>query len=273
MAGIALVLGAGGTVGHAFHAGVLAALADVRWLGCPPRRPRRRHLGWFGRRRPAARRPAADRPPQAWQPAAAVGGGRGGRAHGAGLGRPCPRPPRPRPSSRSMPLPRTRLARAARAPWAVTPGSLGAALLPAGELATGDMAVPFDNLFGDSLAERVRRGSWPSSSTPAGASRPAAAVLTGRRRRRRAGLPRHPASQPEPAVIDGERYVDGGVHSTTNADLVGGERPDLVLVSAPMSAARGAARPPRSDDGGASLRRPLPRPRGVRPAWPPASPS
>jgi len=39
----------------------------------------------------------------------------------------------------------TRLARAARAPWAVTPGSLAAALLPAGELATGDMAVPFDN--------------------------------------------------------------------------------------------------------------------------------
>ena len=46
----------------------------------------------------------------------------------------------------------------------------------------------------------------------------------------------------EPAVIDGERYVDGGVHSTTNADLVAGERPDLVLVSAPMSAARGALR-------------------------------
>src|SRR6478735_7027457 len=29
MAGIALVLGAGGTVGHAVHAGVLAALGDV----------------------------------------------------------------------------------------------------------------------------------------------------------------------------------------------------------------------------------------------------
>src|SRR5215207_3097050 len=29
MPGIALVLGAGGTVGHAFHAGVLSALAEV----------------------------------------------------------------------------------------------------------------------------------------------------------------------------------------------------------------------------------------------------
>ena len=29
MPGVALVLGAGGTVGHAFHAGVLAALAEV----------------------------------------------------------------------------------------------------------------------------------------------------------------------------------------------------------------------------------------------------
>ena len=45
----------------------------------------------------------------------------------------------------------------------------------------------------------------------------------------------------EPPLIDGPRYVDGGVHSTTNADLVADEAPDLVLVSAPMSAVRGAS--------------------------------
>jgi NTE family protein len=43
----------------------------------------------------------------------------------------------------------------------------------------------------------------------------------------------------EPAVIDGSRYVDGGVHSTTNASVAGSEDPQLVLVSAPMSAAKG----------------------------------
>ena len=43
-------------------------------------------------------------------------------------------------------------------------------------------------------------------------------------------------------MIGGTRYVDGGVHSTTNADLVAGEQPDLVLISAPMSAVRGAVR-------------------------------
>ena len=48
-----------------------------------------------------------------------------------------------------------------------------------------------------------------------------------------------------PVTIDGARYVDGGVHSTTNADLVADcdPPPDLVIVAAPMSAVsrRGAA--------------------------------
>ena len=41
-----------------------------------------------------------------------------------------------------------------------------------------------------------------------------------------------------PATIGGRRYVDGGVHSTTNADLAAefDPLPDLVLLSAPMSA-------------------------------------
>jgi NTE family protein len=39
-----------------------------------------------------------------------------------------------------------------------------------------------------------------------------------------------------PVEIDGERYVDGGAHSPTNADLLAGAGLDLVLVSSPMSA-------------------------------------
>jgi NTE family protein len=40
----------------------------------------------------------------------------------------------------------------------------------------------------------------------------------------------------QPVVIDGERYVDGGVHSCSNADLLAGEDLDLVVVVSPMSA-------------------------------------
>ena len=40
-----------------------------------------------------------------------------------------------------------------------------------------------------------------------------------------------------PVEIDGVRYVDGGAHSPTNADVVAGLGLDLVVVSSPMSAA------------------------------------
>jgi NTE family protein len=38
-----------------------------------------------------------------------------------------------------------------------------------------------------------------------------------------------------PVEINGEMYVDGGVHSPTNADVVDGRQLDLLLVSSPMS--------------------------------------
>src|SRR5205823_5901215 len=51
-----------------------------------------------------------------------------------------------------------------------------------------------------------------------------------------------------PAVdIDGTAYVDGGVHSPTNADLLSGEDLDLVVISSPMSAQPAALRRPRID--------------------------
>lgn len=39
----------------------------------------------------------------------------------------------------------------------------------------------------------------------------------------------------EPVTVDGRRYVDGGVHSYTNADLTGPPAFDVVVVSSPMS--------------------------------------
>ena len=45
-----------------------------------------------------------------------------------------------------------------------------------------------------------------------------------------------------PVTIDGVRYVDGGVHSPTNADLLVGLELDLVVISSPMSVARTSLR-------------------------------
>lgn len=47
----------------------------------------------------------------------------------------------------------------------------------------------------------------------------------------------------EPVTIDGHRYVDGGVHSPTNADLVAAAGLDLVVVSAPMAGRWRSMRP------------------------------
>ena len=208
-------------------------------LGRPPRRSARRHVRRLDRRRrcsaPACRPPTwpiARAPP-------AVDGRRCRRRRAAPGSARRRGQARRRPAAGSMASP-TLLARALRAPWEMRPGSLAAACCrraasrrhtsplrstrcsaTPGRPATWIVAVDLDSgrrvVFG-------RDGSPPA--TVAEAARASCAV---------------PAYF-EPAEIGGRRYVDGGVHSTTNADLVGPERPDLVLVSAPMSAARGAAR-------------------------------
>lgn len=53
----------------------------------------------------------------------------------------------------------------------------------------------------------------------------------------------------EPVEHDGEAYVDGGVHSPTNAELTAGLGFDIVVVSSPMSATRDALRRPRWSGG------------------------
>ncbi|MGH3466527.1 MAG: patatin-like phospholipase family protein, partial [Thermocrispum sp.] len=46
-----------------------------------------------------------------------------------------------------------------------------------------------------------------------------------------------------PVTIGGRRYVDGGVYSSTSADLLAGEPLDEVLVLAPMAGAAPLVRP------------------------------
>jgi NTE family protein len=236
---IALVLGAGGSVGSAFHAGVLSMLHEE--LGWDPRRAGLivgTSAGSIAGAMLRAGMPAADLANRALgAPLTAEGGAVVRRAM---LGAPR-RPEFKRPDARSGMASRTRLAAAARRPWSASPGSLLAAILPAGQVPTEVMAAPMEALFGD---------RWPAAPYYA----VAVDLDSGRRTVfGKEGEPRATVSQAvrascaipaffAPVEIGGRRYVDGGVHSTTNADVVAGWKPDLVVVSVPMSAARGAGR-------------------------------
>jgi NTE family protein len=127
------------------------------------------------------------------------------------------------------------LARDLVAPWRFRPGKALAALAPEGRVPTTGM--------GDRM-RRLHKERWPAAPLWICALRlsDGARVVFGR----------DPAPEPDvgtaveassaipgffaPVVIDGERYVDGGTHSPTNADLVARIGLDLVIVLSPMSA-------------------------------------
>jgi NTE family protein len=131
-----------------------------------------------------------------------------------------------------------RIRRAVREPWRASPGSLAAAVLPAGEVPTDPIAVPLHGLFG---------ATWPTEPTWI----VAVELDTGRRVVfGRAGSPGVTVAEAvaascaipgyfQPVTIDDVRYVDGGVHSPTNADVLRTEELDLVVVSSPMSTTGG----------------------------------
>jgi NTE family protein len=103
--------------------------------------------------------------------------------------------------------------------------------------------------------QRLHGGAWPDRDLRICAVRAADA------RRVVFGAPGAPATDVGTAVaascaipsyfapvhIDGSAYVDGGVHSPSNADVVAPDSPDLVVVVSPMSLGRGTARRPRPD--------------------------
>lgn len=236
MARIGLVLGAGGASGGAFHAGVLAALAE--------------HTGWDPRTAEVVVGTSAGSITgaalRAGLPAADFLNRAAGlplTVEGAAVLGPLadmPVPPIDRPDLRR--LPRTlaapvALARAAARPWAVRPGAVAAALLPPGTVATDVITTMVGALAGD---------EWPEGDLRICAVR----LSTGRRVVFRSGGAEPVATLGEavaascaipsffePVRIGGARYVDGGVHSPTNLDLLAGLGLDLVIVSSPMSSA------------------------------------
>lgn len=209
---IGLVLGAGGTAGEAFHRGVVRAMSD---LGLDAR--------------------AAD----------VIVGTSAGALVAASLRRNAPARPSPTAPGTERPA---RSQRGLLLDLARRPRQGLNALLLRPEFTTGRLDVSF-------IAEWLRRlhgMAWPAPEE-------LWIVAVRRRDGRRVvfGTPGAPAADIGSAVaascaipayftpiqIDGVDYIDGGVHSPTNADLLAGRDLDLVVVSSPMSVDPRSARP------------------------------
>lgn len=228
---VALVLGAGGVAGAAFHAGVLAALEEATGWD-----PRQAHVvvGTSA----GSMTGAALRAGLSARDLLARQQGRPMSAEGARIMAAAGPPLRPgplrRPGARAF-SPRdiaATLARGAARPLTTRPVALLAGLLPEGSIGTevisdGVAALHPDGWPADRLwicAVRKRDGRlvvFGRDTKPSVADAVAASCAI-------PGFFR-------PVEIAGEGYVDGGAHSPTNADIVGADRPDLVIVSSPMS--------------------------------------
>jgi len=237
---IGLVLGAGGVVGQAYQAGVLAALQ--REIGWDPRRASIIVGTSAGSITGAALRvgvPATDL-------AASLYGVPTSRRGGAILRRilPSEAEPLPTPSVRSLlrpwnlPSPAL-LTRVARRPLAFRPEVAAMTLMPRGQVDISERAHGLDEHIG---------AHWPGGLRICAVRRSdGARVVFGR--------PGAPPARLAPAVlascaipgyfrpvtIEDTEYVDGGVHSATNADVLRSEGLDLVVIISSMSAAHGSA--------------------------------
>lgn len=225
MACIGLVLGGGGLTGTAFHAGVLTSLA---------------HSGWDARTAEiivgtsagstAAALMRAGFPPLDYVHRVT---GEPISAEGArvlqGMAR-IPPPPKRTPWQRRPAAPAL-LRDIARSPWRYPLGITIAALVPAGTVPVAAVSPGFGPLF----EHWPNRPMWITAvSLTTGKlavfGRDATATV--------ADAVSASCAIPgyfEPVTIDGVQYVDGGAHSTNNADLLADAPVDTVIVSAPLS--------------------------------------
>lgn len=229
---LGLVLGAGGPVGHAFHAGVLAALADSAHLDA---RSAEIIVGTSAGAVVTALLRAGLGAEDIFASIA------GGDVSGEGaeiLGRTTP-VTIPLPDFEHVdflhgPASARGILSTLRRPWAAHPGALAAAALPAGKISAGPIR--------DSLAGLFPVG-WPEAAAWICAVRldDAVRVVFARLGAGRASLAEAVSASCAvpaffaPVTIAGVRYVDGGVWSATNLDLLADHRLELVIVSSPMS--------------------------------------
>lgn len=230
---IGLVLGAGGVAGGAFHSGVLAAIQDS--TGWDPRSAAvivGTSAGSITATALRAGLSAGD--------GLARAQGRSMSAEGEALLRsvgPVRRQPlKPANHARRPTQMATALARAAARPFTAAPWTLLTGLLPEGSVSTEFISSAVAGMF---PAEWSDDPLWICTVRQSDGRR----VVFGRDGRRGPLADVVAASCAIPAfftpvVIDGEAYVDGGLHSPTNADLLADTSLglDLVIVSSPMSA-------------------------------------
>ncbi len=237
MARVGLVLGAGGIVGQAYHAGVLAALEHD--LGWDPRSAEVIVGSSAGSVTGAALRlgvPARDLACLAVEsPLSPEGGPLLERL----VPEPLDLPPFDAGSIlRPWRLPTAHLlARLARRPWAFRPAVAASTMLPAGTVDLSQHTGVLDEVGG---------GRWPDGLWICAARRSdGKRVVFGREGSPEAKLSEAVAASCAipgyfaPVEIGGRHYLDGGVHSPTSADVLWLSRFDLVIVVSPMSAAGG----------------------------------
>ncbi|MGH9081157.1 MAG: patatin-like phospholipase family protein [Acidimicrobiales bacterium] len=230
------MLGAGGTVGQAYHAGVLAALHH--------------ELGWDPRSAAVVVGSSAGsitgtllRLGIAASDLVAIATGSPISSESASLVQ------RILPDATDLPSPppgdwlrpwrfptRALLLRTARRPWAFRPEVAAMTMLPAGRIDLTGRAAPLHTMVGHTWPDAL----WVCASRRSDGAR----VVFGR-----AGSPSAPLAAAvlascaipgyfAPVTIGGVEYFDGGVHSGTNADVLRTTGLDAVVVVAPMSTTR-----------------------------------
>src|SRR5262249_11864620 len=237
---VGLVLGAGGVVGGAYHAGALAALAET--------------ADWDARNADVIVGTSAGSIAAAALRAGLSGPDQHARSTNTPLSpegqllvgplTPVLELPTRPPFPRGVPLPASPqlAATALLPPWSARPLAALAGLLPAGNVPTAPIGV---------RTRQMMNGRWPDQplwicalrlrdgarvvfgrdevdSTDVGTAVEASSAIPG---------------YLQPVEIGGETYVDGGAHSPSNADVVSGLGLDLVVVVSPMSAPWTALRP------------------------------
>jgi NTE family protein len=234
MTSIGLVLGAGGVLGSAYHAGTLAALAEV--------------TGWDPRRADLMLGTSAGSGTVAWLRLGFSAADLLARAEGApmsaegqrlsapvGTAR-APLPPRPgfAPLNLLRPAAPWLVAPAFLAPGPVRPGLLSG-LLPRGRASTA--------VIGDGIRAMAGEEAWPDQPTWICATRlrDGKRVVFGRDDVDVADLATAVEASSAvpgffaPVRIGDHEYFDGGTFSPTNAELVAALGFDLVIVVSPMS--------------------------------------
>jgi NTE family protein len=242
---IGLVLGAGGVVGQAYHAGTLAALEQAKdWDPRTASTIVGTSAGSITATLLRVGVPASD--------LAASATGEPLSTHGAELlGRIMPDATRPLPQPAFWEMLRPwrppsveLITRVIRRPWAFRPDVAAMTLLPRGLVEVADRAKELDSLVGTTWPEGLwicatrrtdgarvvfgRPGSPPATL--------ASAVLAS------CAIPAYFA----PISIGGIEYFDGGVYSPTNSDVLRSSELDVIVVVSPMSAGLGRVRGPDS---------------------------